>query len=149
MDISKAIDTLNHNLLLGKLKLYGFEIYTLTFIQSFFKNRNQRTKKGDKFNKWQKFSTWRPLSLALYFSTFSINYLFLLTLLHFAAMHIIVLCIFLTKALIEVSRLRHPFAIISHRFYKRYMDLNPDKIYFETLDFNESLPVFSFNNTII
>ena len=44
MELSKILDTLNHNLLLCKLKTYGFEKNTLTFVQSYFFNRHQRTK---------------------------------------------------------------------------------------------------------
>ena len=60
MDLSIAFNTLNHNLLLDKLKAYGFDKNTLTFIQSYFTNRHQQTKKGDKFSKWQKISTVVP-----------------------------------------------------------------------------------------
>ena len=51
MDLSKAFDKLNHNLLLCKLKAYGFDTNALTFLQSNFSNRHQRTKVGDKFSK--------------------------------------------------------------------------------------------------
>ena len=60
MNLSKAFDTLNHNLLLCKLKAYGFNKNALTFIQSYFTNRHQRTKVGDKFSIWQKISTVVP-----------------------------------------------------------------------------------------
>ena len=60
MDLSKAFDTLNHNLLLCKLKAYGFNKNALTFIQSYFTNRYQRKKVGDKFSKWQRVSTGVP-----------------------------------------------------------------------------------------
>ena len=53
MDFSKAFDKLNHNLLLWKLKAYGFNKNALTFIQSYFTNRHQRAKVGNKFSKWQ------------------------------------------------------------------------------------------------
>ena len=36
IDFSKAFDTLNHNVLLFKLKAYGFNTNTSTFIQSYF-----------------------------------------------------------------------------------------------------------------
>ena len=44
MDLSNAFDTLNHNLLLCKLKAYDLNKNALTFIQSYFKNRHQRKK---------------------------------------------------------------------------------------------------------
>ena len=78
MELSKILDTLNHNLLLCKLKTYGFEKNTLTFVQSYFFNRHQRTKVGDKFSKWQKISTGVPQSSilgSLFFNIF-INDLF-------------------------------------------------------------------------
>ena len=60
MDLSKAFDTLNHNLLLCKLKACGFKKNALTFTQSYFTNRHQRIEVGDKFSKWQKISTGVP-----------------------------------------------------------------------------------------
>ena len=43
MDLSKAFDTLNHKLLLKKLQAYGFDKKSLSFIESYFINRKQRT----------------------------------------------------------------------------------------------------------
>ena len=51
MDLSKAFDTLNHKLLLCKLKDYGIDKNVLTFIQRYFTNRHHRTKVGQKFSK--------------------------------------------------------------------------------------------------
>ena len=45
--ISKAFDTVNHNLHLCKLKAPGFNRNALTFIQSYISYRHQRTKLGD------------------------------------------------------------------------------------------------------
>ena len=47
MVFSKAFDTANHNLLLCKLRAYGFDKNALTFIQSYFLNRHQRAKMED------------------------------------------------------------------------------------------------------
>ena len=47
----KALDTLNHKLLLEKLQAYSFDKKSLSFIESYFINRKQRTKIGDSFNK--------------------------------------------------------------------------------------------------
>ena len=60
IDLSKIFDMLIHNLLSCKLKAYGFYTNALTFSQSYFSNRHQRTKVGDKLSKWQKISTGVP-----------------------------------------------------------------------------------------
>ena len=39
MDLSRAFDTLNHNLLIAKLNAYGFKHNALTLIYSYFTNR--------------------------------------------------------------------------------------------------------------
>ena len=52
MDLSKAFDTLNHKLLFKKLQAYGFDKKSLSFIESYFTNRKQRTKIGDSFSKY-------------------------------------------------------------------------------------------------
>ena len=57
MDPPKSFDTISHNLPLGKLKAYGFDTNALTFIKSYFCNRQKKTEVGDEFSKWQKIST--------------------------------------------------------------------------------------------
>ena len=39
MDLSKAFDTLNHNLLLAKLDAYGFSFNVIKFVQSYQSER--------------------------------------------------------------------------------------------------------------
>ena len=44
MDLSKAFDTLDHELLIAKLHGYGFSISALTLIKSYLSDRWQRVK---------------------------------------------------------------------------------------------------------
>ena len=50
MDLSKAFDTINHCLLLTKLKGYGFSKQALRFICSCLKNKRQRVQINNKFS---------------------------------------------------------------------------------------------------
>ena len=50
MDLSKAFDTLNHDLLITKWGAYGFQEDALIFMKSYFTNRQQ----GDRVNSGRK-----------------------------------------------------------------------------------------------
>ena len=50
MDLSKAFDAVNHNLLIAKLQTYGFCMKALKLIKSYLSNRWQRTKVNNSFN---------------------------------------------------------------------------------------------------
>ena len=53
MDLSKAFDTLNHDLLIAKLEAYGFSENSLNYIQSYLRNRLQRTNVNNNFSLWK------------------------------------------------------------------------------------------------
>ena len=55
MDLSKAFDTINHELLIAKLEAYGFGDTALETLHSYLSDRWQRTKVNSSF------STWREL----------------------------------------------------------------------------------------
>ena len=52
MDLSKAFDTLNHDLLIAKLHAYGFSRDALLLIKSYLSNRWQRTKINNSYSSW-------------------------------------------------------------------------------------------------
>ena len=54
MDISKAFDTFNHNLLLAKLNGYSFSFSAIKFIQNFLSERCQRVNINRNFSEWCK-----------------------------------------------------------------------------------------------
>ena len=55
MDLSKAYDYLSHDLLIAKLKAYGFDMASLSLLKNYFANRKQRTKVGSSYIDWFKF----------------------------------------------------------------------------------------------
>lgn len=79
MDLSKAFDTLNHDLLITKLQAYGFDCNATAFLRGYLNNRYQRCKVGDIFSEWERIITGVPqgsILVPLFFNIF-INDLFL------------------------------------------------------------------------
>ena len=54
MDLSKAFDTLDRDLLLAKLYAYGFDRDSLKVLHIYLSNRYQRTKANKSFSSWSK-----------------------------------------------------------------------------------------------
>ena len=52
MDLSKAFDTVNHDLLIAKLHAYSFDIKTLKLMHNYLRKRWQRTKVNSSFRTW-------------------------------------------------------------------------------------------------
>ena len=52
MDLSKAFDTLNHDVLIAKLHAYGFSEESFQLIKSYLRNGWQRTKVSANFSNW-------------------------------------------------------------------------------------------------
>ena len=52
MDLSKAFDTIDHELLIAKLHAYGFDEKALRLLQSYLSDRWQRTKVNNSFSTW-------------------------------------------------------------------------------------------------
>ena len=52
-DLSKAFDTINHQILLAKLHVYGFSQQALAVICSYLSNGKERTKINNVFSSWK------------------------------------------------------------------------------------------------
>ena len=52
MDLSKAFDTINHELLIAKLHAYGFSVESLEILLSYLQDRWQRVKINTTFSSW-------------------------------------------------------------------------------------------------
>ena len=74
MDLSKAFDTLNHNLLLAKLNAYCFSFNATKFVQSYLSERFQGVNINNNFREWCKILLVVPQESILgpLFSTFSL-----------------------------------------------------------------------------
>jgi hypothetical protein len=60
MDLSKAFDTINHELLIAKLHAYGFSIDALELVNSYLSDRWHRTKVNNSYSSWEKITTGMP-----------------------------------------------------------------------------------------
>ena len=60
MDLSKAFDTINHSLLLAKLKVHGFSNQAFRLLQSYLCNRFQRSIINGSFSSWNEVITGVP-----------------------------------------------------------------------------------------
>ena len=65
MDLSKAFDTLNHDLLTAQLGAYGLETDALRYMKSYLTNRKQRLRVNETFSAWEKITTGVPPSSLL------------------------------------------------------------------------------------
>ena len=80
IDLSKAFDTINHDLLVAKLHTNGFSNDSLKLLYSYLKNRWYRTKINHKFSSQKELSQGVPQGSVLGLLLFNIylNHLFFL-----------------------------------------------------------------------
>ena len=79
MELSKAFDTLNLNLLVAKRKVYVLDLNAASFIKNYLTNKHQGCKIGDSFSEWERIIAGvlqRSILGPLHFNIF-INYIFL------------------------------------------------------------------------
>ena len=140
MDLLKAFDTINHDLLIAKLHVYGFSKEPLKLIKSYLTNRWQRTKVYTGFSKWTEILLGVPQGSALGPLLFNIyiNDLFFLTektnVCNYADDTTFYACDSDLHYLI--SRLEHDSVLATEWFECNYMKLNQDKCHLLILRHN-------------
>ena len=132
MDLSKAFDTLNHDLLKAKLHAYGFSEKSLQLIKSYLTNRWQRAKVNASFSNWTELLLGVPQGSVLgplLFNTY-INDLFYVTELtnvcnyaNDTTFHACDICSL-------IKRSAHDSLLAIAWFESNYMKLNEDKCHF-------------------
>ena len=144
MDFSKAFNTLNHELLIAELTVYGFNNESLKLIRSYLTNRQQRTKINKSFSRWTELLQGIPQGSVLGLLVFNIylNDLFFLVnyteVFNFADDTTFFAY---NKDLGSlINRLEHDSFLAIEWFQNNYMKLNEDKYHLLDVEYkNESI----------
>ena len=153
MDLSKAFDTLNHNLLIAKLGANGFETDALRYMKSYLTNRKQRVRVNKMFSEWKRITTGMPQGSILGPLLFNI---FLNDLLLFISSSSLsnyaddnTLYTFRDNLKKIKDNLRNSFDMVHQWFYENCMVLNAGKCHFMCLRNNTENETFLFCNILM
>ena len=131
MDLSKAFDTINHQLLIAKLHAYGFSKDALELILSYLSDRWQRVKINTSFSSWTELIQGVPQGSVLgpiLFNIYINDLFFLLTeinVCNFADDTTPFVCD--TDLETVLHKLEQNFALAISWFESNYMKLNTDE----------------------
>ena len=137
MDLSKAFDSLSHELPLTNLEAYGFNSNSVIFMKSYLTNRVQRCKTNNSLSEWGKVLNFVPqgsISGLLLFNIF-LNGIFLsLQQCHLANYPDDSTLYTSNKSISNImNSLSHNFTILSKWFYNNFMVLHPNTCFFMLL----------------
>ena len=153
MDLSKAFDTLNHDLLIAKLGAYGFETDALRYMKSYLKNRKQRIRANKTFSEWERITTGVPQGSILGPLLFNIflNDLFIFVSNASLSNHADDNTLYTFGDNLKKNRnnLRSSFDTVHQWFYEKYMVLNAGKCHFMCLGNNTENETFLFHNILM
>ena len=151
MDLSKVFDTINHDLMLAKLKAYGFSTNALNLMHSYLKNRKQKVQINNKFSLERNVIAGVPqgsIDGPLLFNLFINDLVFFIqySVLSNYADDNNLFVIGKNKEDIK-SLLLLDFEIVNNWFYENFMILNPEKSHYMCLGKNlDDNKVLNFNN---
>ena len=139
MDLSKGFDSLNHKLLLAKLKAYGLNSNSVTFMKSYLTSRLQRCKINKSFSEWGKVLNRQGSILGLLLFNIFLNDIFLSLQKCDLANYADDSTLYTSDKNISniMNFLSHDFTILSKWFYNNFMVLNPDKCCFMLLGIDD------------
>ena len=153
MDLSKAFDTIDHYLLLAKLKAYGFDNSALELLKSYLTGRYQRCKIGNSLSDWAEMKTGVPQGSILGPLLFNIfvNDVFYFVhnsnICNYADDNTIYSC---NKSYDEIVRcLQSDFSNLNNWFFNNFLVLNPGKCHFMTLGTKNIKPDFKYDDIFI
>ena len=153
MDLSKAFDTLNHDLLVAKLYAYGFDKTSLHLIKSYLTNRWQRTKVNNSYSSWTEIIHGVPQGSILGPLLFNIylNDLLFLTLetslCNYADDNTLYACDITLKSLIE--KLESSASSVLNWFKYNYMKPNDSKCHLLVSGNKEEVIVATIGDALI
>ena len=135
MDLSKGFGSLNRELLLAKLKAYGLNSNSVTFMKSYLTSRLQRCKINNSFSEWGKVLNTQGSILGLLLFNIFLNDIFLSLQKCDLANYADDSTLYTSDKSISniMNSLSHDFTILSKWFYNNFMVLNPDKCCFMLL----------------
>ena len=150
MDLSKAFDTMDHDLLIAKLGAYGFKEDALFLMKSYFTNRPQRVRVNSNFSMWEEMISGVPhrtIIGPLLFDIF-LNDLFLFVGNSVLSNYADDSTLYSSGNDLEKVKqtLSEDFEIVTKWFYENYMVFNSGKCHFICLGQNTMNETFVYDN---
>ena len=150
MDLWKAFDSVNHDLLLAKLEAYGFSENALKFICSYLKDRRHAVQINNKFSSYKKVQAGVPqgsIDGPLLFNLF-INDLVLFLSETFLSSYVDDNNLYSIGKELNIikEKLRKDFKVVTDWFFENYMTLNPTKWHYMCLGKNKENDTCNFGN---